>query len=286
MDSGRIAAYRARTFRTQPSRRVKTRAAAIKFVRERGFVHFWPIKKVLLPSLWVAVAGDRPVANEHGDAGHITWGWKDELLGERKWYYAKVLRKKATMIALEVAPYFYAMSENYGDPESDYLQLYEDGLLSQPAKLIFEALLEEGRLDTVNLRRKIHMKSNSSKAPFERGLVELQRDFKILPVGVANTGAWNYSFIYEPVHTHYPDLLEQARRIGRNAARRRLVELYFDSVGAATAGDVKRVFQWGAREVHATLDELVQAHRLRAGFRVEKSGADQFVLASLASQDE
>ena len=26
----------------------------------------------------------------------------------RKWYYAKVLRKRATFIALEILPYFYA----------------------------------------------------------------------------------------------------------------------------------------------------------------------------------
>jgi hypothetical protein len=28
------------------------------------------------------------------------------------------------MISLEIAPFFYALSENYGAPEEDYLTLY------------------------------------------------------------------------------------------------------------------------------------------------------------------
>jgi len=70
---------------------VRTKEQAIAYVEERGFVYFWPIKGVMMPSLWQAVAGDRPVASEHDDPGHVTWGWKDGLLGERLWYYAKVL---------------------------------------------------------------------------------------------------------------------------------------------------------------------------------------------------
>ena len=76
----KIEAYRRTTFRSAPGKRVKTKEQAIQFVNERGFVHFWPIKDALLPSLWVAVAGDRPVANAHDDPGHVTWGWKDAML--------------------------------------------------------------------------------------------------------------------------------------------------------------------------------------------------------------
>ena len=110
------------------------------------------------------------------------------------------------MIALETAPYFYALSRNYGHPEEDIQALYQDGLLSQPAKIIFDTLLTGGPLDTVNLRRKIHMTSKSSNSPFDRGLVELQRDFKVTPVGIAKTGGWRYSFIYELVHRYYPEI--------------------------------------------------------------------------------
>ncbi len=273
--------YRARTFRLLPELQLKTSADAIQFVNDRGFVFFWPIKDVVLPSLWTAVAGNRSVAAQHDDPGHVTWGWKDDALDKRLWYYAKILRGRATLISLEIVPCFYGLSENFGDPEHDYLELYEDGLLSQPAKVIYETLLREGPLDTVNLRRKIRMTSKSSNSPFERGLAELQRDFKILPVGVAQTGAWRYSFIYEAVHRYYPDLPEQARRITRKAAREKLAALYFEGVGAATAADVRRLFQWKPKEVERTLQTLVEAGHLHPGYRVEGHTGEHYAASRL-----
>lgn len=253
----------------------------MRFVNERGFVYFWPITGVTFPSLWSAVAGDRPVADAHDDPGHVTWRWKDALLGRRQWYYAKVLRSRATMISLKAVPYFYALSENYGDPENDYLQLYEDGQLSLAAKAIYEALLREGPLDTVNLRKAIRMTSQASNSPFERALTELQRDFKILPVGVAETGAWRYSFIYDLVHRFYPDLPAQARPITRREAREKLLDLYFDSVGAATSQEARLLFQWKLREVESTLASLVQAGRLVAGVSLEDSADPHYLGAGL-----
>ncbi len=281
LDPQRLQGFRARTFRLRPDLRLQSVDDALRFVNERGFVYFWPIKGTVLPSLWSAVAGDRPVADAHDDPGHVTWGWKDDSLDKRRWYYAKVLRGKATLISLPVAPYFYALSENYGDPEHDHIQLYQDGLLSQPAKAIYEALLHAGPLDTVNLRRKIRMTSQSSNSPFERGLTELQRDFKILPVGVAQTGAWRYSFVYELVHRYYPDLPEHARAITRRAAREKLVTLYFDSIGAATESDVRKLFQWKPRELRRTLEALVKAGQLRAEYTLEGVGGEHFVAESL-----
>jgi hypothetical protein len=273
--------YRARTFRLLPELRLKTPAEALQFVNERGFVFFWPIKGLTLPSLWAAVAGWRSVAAEHDDPGHVTWGWKDDALDKRQWYYAKLLRGRATMVALDIVPYFYALTDNFGDPEHDYIQLYQDGLLSQQAKAIFEALLTDGPLDTVNLRRKIRMTSKSSNSPFERGMVELQRDMKILPVGVAQTGAWRYSFIYDVVHRYYPDLSDRARSITRMAAREKLTGLYLDAVGAATMADVRRVFQWKPEEVQRTLHAMVEAGRLHSGFAVAGSDDKQYVATKL-----
>ncbi|MCH8341609.1 MAG: hypothetical protein IIA51_08670 [Chloroflexi bacterium] len=183
-----IEAYRAKTYKRNGP--LTTVDQAIKFVRERGFIFFWPIKDVELPSLWMAVAGDRPVAPEHDDPGHVTWGWKDQMLGERKWYYAKLLRKKATLVSLEVAPYFYALTENYGDPDEDYLIQYEAGRLKHENKRIYEALLGEGPMDAVALRRKVGLTGKGNKYRFDRAVVELQTDMKILPIGVAEAGVW------------------------------------------------------------------------------------------------
>lgn len=259
----RIRAHRAKTYRLNQS--VSTKDAAVDFVNERGFVFFWPIKGAELPSLWVAVAGDRPVPNAHDDPGHITWSWKDDLLGKRRWYYAKVLRRKATMISLELAPSFYALSKNYGDPDADYLQQYMDGTLSREAKLIYETLLHEGPMHTVALRKATFMAGKEPNYYFTRGLEELQRDFKVLPVGTAEAGAWRYAYVYDCVHRHFPDLSSEARAIGLREARRTLARRYFASVGAAQLRDVRKIFWWDNRHVKQTIHRLVEEGFLRNG---------------------
>ncbi len=261
--------YRAGTHRTLPGTRVKTREEAIAYANQRGFIYFWPINEVVLPSLWAAVAGDRPVADAHDDPGHVTWGWKDSLLGERAWYYAKVLRKKSTIISLEVAPDFYALSENYGSPEEDYLTLYEQGRLTQEARAIYETLLKEGRLDTIALRKATRLTSKESDARFNKAITDLQADFKILPVGVSQAGRWNYAFYYDIVTRHYPDLPDRTRFIGERQARRKLAGLYLRSVGAAQVRDLRRLFGWPPAVAEQALDDLLQAGELAAGLELE-----------------
>lgn len=250
-----LTAYRAQTFCLQKTKKLKTVDDAIQFVDERGFVYFWPIKGIVMPSLWAGVAGDRPVADKHDDPGHVTWRWKDSMLGQRKWYYAKVLRRKATMISLKVAPYFYALTENFGDPTHDYLLQHEQGLLSRESKSIYEALLTKGAMHTIDLRRETRLSSKESDTRFNRALEELQADFKILPIGVAEAGAWRYAFIYDTVHHHYPDLINQARDISRKQARAKLLALYLKSVGAIQQRDVIKLFGWKQNEVDAALKE-------------------------------
>ncbi|MEK6587210.1 MAG: crosslink repair DNA glycosylase YcaQ family protein [Chloroflexota bacterium] len=256
----RLKTYRRKTYRPGQVRSVR---GAIAFVNQRGFVFFWPIQGVELPSLWVAAAGDRSVGAEHDDPGHVTWRWKDSLLGEHQWYYAKLLRKRATLVSLEVAPYFYALTENYGAPEEDYLIQYEEGRMTQEAKRIYEAVLNEGSMDTVALRRKVGLSSTEGKARFDRALLELQEDMKLLPVGVAEAGAWNYAFIYDIVARHLPELPERARQITEPEARSKLLELYLRSVGAAPAAMPGKLFGWRKGDLQRAIEDGVSAGALR-----------------------
>ena len=261
LDLKKLSTHRTKTYRLSALSRVSSPQAARKFIDERGFIHFWHIKGIELPSLWTAVAGNRVVADNHDDPGHITWRWKDNALGKKTWYYAKILRKKATMISLDIAPYFYALSENFGSPEEDYLLAYEEGRLSQAAKQVYEALLKEGALHTIDLRSAAKL-TNARDSEFNKALEVLQADFKILPVGVAEAGAWKYAFIYEVVPRHYPDLPERARHIGEGEARTKLTELYFQSVGAAQERDVEKLFSWRKELITRTLNQLVGKRKL------------------------
>jgi hypothetical protein len=276
-----LSSYRAQTFRLSPAPRVRNPDEALAWVNERGFAFFWPIKGITLPSLWVTVAGNRPVADAHDDPGHVTWGWKDDALGKRRWYYAKILRKKGTFISLEIAPYFYALSENYGSPEEDHLIMYEEGRLTMAAKLVYEALLKEGALNTIDLRKAAHLTSQQSDSEFNRALEVLQSDFKILPVGVAEAGAWKYSYIYSITARHYPDLLEKARGIGEAQAREKLIGLYFRSVGAAQARDVLKLFGWGPEITHRVIKRLIDSGQLTGGVTLEKQAGEWIVQSDL-----
>ena len=279
LDLKKLNKHRARTYRFSPFARVRSPRAAREYVNERGFIYFWPIKGIDLPSLWTAVAGNRVVADKHDDPGHITWGWKDNALGKKVWYYAKILRKKATMISLDVAPYFYALTENYGSPEEDYLLAYEEGRLSQSAKQVYEVLLREGTMHTIDLRAAAKL-TNAKESEFNKALEVLQADFKILPVGVAKAGAWKYAFIYDVVSRHLPDLLEKARFISEAEARRTLMELYFENVGAAQERDVIKLFGWQKELAARTLAALTEKHKVAVVDHPKEKG-EWFALSHL-----
>lgn len=279
IDLERLKSHRARTFNLPPAKRLSSAAQALKFINQRGFVYFWPIKGIDFPSLWTAVAGDRPVADAHDDPGHITWRWKDGALDKKMWYYAKLLRRKATMISLDVAPYFYALSENYGSPEEDYLIAYEEGRLTQAAKQVYEALLKEGALNTLDLRRVAKL-GNAKESEFSRAIDYLQADFKILPVGIAEAGAWRYSYIYEIVSRYYPDLPAKAHKIGESEARTKLVDLYFESIGATQARDAIKLFGWGADLTVRALRRLLESGKLLEGAH-PLHGGEWFALKEL-----
>lgn len=251
--------FRARTFRTSPNLGIKTAQQAVDFVNDRGFVFFWPVKGVTMPSLWSAVAGDRPVPDEHDDPGHVTWGWKDQMLDKRVWYYARVLKKRNTIISMRSLPYFYALSPNFGDPQEEVQEQYRQGLIPLEVRLVFEALLEKGPLDTLALRREAHLAGTNSNSAFNRALDLLQRDFKVLPVGVADAGTWHYAFIYDLTHRYYPDLLNQAQTITEPQAREHLLADYLRSLGIATYKEISSLFKWDAALTQKTVSKMINS---------------------------
>ncbi len=284
MNAEEIKRWRDYNYHRTPERRLRTVEEARAFVEEVGFCHFWPIKDIEMPNLFHAIAGrERPVPHEHDDPDiGKCWGWKDDSLDKKWWYYGKLLRRRATLVSLEMLPYFYALSENYGALD-DYLQEYEEGRLSAEAKAVYEALLENGPLDTVRLRREARLSAQSAKVRFDRALVELQVGLKILPVGVAEAGAWDYAFVYELLPRWFPEIPEQARSIGRGEARRVLVQRYLDNVVAADRkmiGQVFHVLKWTPAELERTITTSLQAGAIQ---EIEIEGLSKPQLALISS---
>ena len=266
--------YRSETFRTRPGLRVNNPNEAVAYVNQRGYIFFWPIKNIIMPSLWVAAAGDRPVPDAHDDPGHKTWDWKDKLLGKGKWYYGRVLRKRNMMISLDMLPYFYALSPNYGDPNEDYLIDYEEGRLTAASKNMYEALLKQGPLDTIALRKYAGLTNQSAQSEFNRALDELQSSFRILPVGVSDAGAWHYAFIYDIVSRHFPDLDSQSRPITEPDARQKIIACYVESLGAVPFKEIHRVFgyqpvNWPSHVTERDLRKMEERGEIIQGAVVE-----------------
>jgi uncharacterized protein YcaQ len=197
------------------------------------------------------------VAEAHDDPGHVTWGWKDDALPKRIWYYAKVLRRKATVISLEAAPFFYALSQNFGSFTDDHLIAYEQGHLTLAARNIYDALLTAGPLDSIALRKAARM-SGARDSEWNRALEDLQMDFKILPVAVAEAGSWRYAFVYDIAARHYPELPGKARSISESKARQTLLALYLESAGICREGDAKKLFGWSAELLARALAPLLR----------------------------
>lgn len=277
-----IQTYRAATFHSAPGQRIHTPAEAVSLVQDRSFIFFWPNPNLPFPSLWTAVAGDRPVPDEHDDPGHITWDWKDKSLGKGWWYYGRVLQKRNAMLSRSILPYFYALSENYGSPEEDYLILYEQGRLTQEAKAVYEALLDSGPMDSIQLRKTAHLSSRESDSRFNRALAELQTDFKVVPMGISDAGSWHYAFVYDLVPRQYPDLIEQAHLIDEWDARHKLAGEFFRSLGAAPQRDLARIFGWKTELTNRVIQKLIQTNDVTGPFQIENHPGDWFAHRNLS----
>lgn len=255
LDNDVLQNYRTQTYRLLPGAALTSKEDALAYLEERGLMYFWPIRGVDLPSLWTATAGDRPVAAEHDDPGHVTWGWKDDLLDKRRWYYGKLLRGKATLVNLKTLPHFYALSKRVAELD-DYRLAYEEGKLTREARVLADVLLNHGAQHTIELRRLAHMSASNSKARFLRALTELQRGLWVLPIGVARAGSWRYAFIYELFDRWFPGIYKLARGIHRQEARSHLLRSYINSVGALMVKDVRKLFGWRDEEIIKTLSQL------------------------------
>lgn len=257
-------------YRRRMDLRVTTPEQAVEFVNDLGFAFLFPIQNVEMPSLWDAVAGRKmPTTNKHsGYEIERTWGWKDDSLDKRWWFYGKLLRHKATLVSLDFLPNFYALSENFGDYEHDYLEEYRVGAMSSEAKQIYEALLKHGALDAVRLRREARLSSDENKPRFDKALTELQTGLKVLPVGIAPAGAWRYAFIYEILPRWYPDVPERARTIDRAGARAAIFDQYMQNVIASPLINIARLFRWKSTEVQQAAERVAAAGRVELDAKV------------------
>jgi uncharacterized protein YcaQ len=227
------------------------------------------------------VAGDRPVPNNHDDPGHITWRWKDDLLGKKKWFYAKILRRKSTIISLKLIPYFFALSQSVHESLGDITFLYQQGKISAEEKQIYKALTISGPLDTITLRNQSNLSASGSASIFNRSLESLQRDFRIMPSGISKNGRWKHAYIFQTVQNELPKLIEQSVRINKEDAFTTILRSYFRSNGAGTAKEIQKLFGWREHDIHKAINSLISTGEIIQAFANEGKEKGIFAIPDL-----
>jgi hypothetical protein len=215
--------------------RVRTKAAALRFVNAVGFCYAFTAGPGELPVLF-DVLGTRSVNRMWSWA----WQWKDELASERHLFYGRIVRRKPTLISLAYIPHFFALTGNAGEPD-DYLQAYREGRLGTLAKDVYEYLRTHGPCSTWALRRQF-VSARGGSGPLQRALVALQERCLIAKVGEAERGG--FSFIWDTFDRWMPQAVRAAGRVTSDAAAATILERYLRTVGAAPERAAAGLFEW------------------------------------------
>ena len=266
-----LQAARAERYRQLPHLRVHTKDQALAFLNDVGLCLLFSARDIELPSLWGALCGeDRPVPSHHDNRElGLAWRWKDELPVAGRVLYGKFLRRKPVFISLDLAPYFYALSPNYGDLAGDYMQDYVDGRLSVEAKQVFEVLLQEGAMPTSRLRLEAGLGGKTNAGRFDRALAELQMDFRISKVAISDANRWGYCYVYDLLPRHFPETVAVSRAITGTQAREVILLRYLRTVVASTTREVLKLFGWRPGDLDRLVARLADEGRLRQGVQIE-----------------
>lgn len=257
--------WRDERFRCRPNLKVQTEDAALAFLNEVGCAFLFPQAGVALPTLWGAINGrERDIPSHHYDhALGLAWNWKDSLPARKAIWYGKLIKQKPTFVSFDLLPAFYALSSNFGELD-DYLEQYADGRMSVDARTVYETLLKTGPSSTNALRRAANMMGKGDIARrFERAIVELQTDLKIVKCGVAEDNRWKYCYVYDALLRWHPALAEQARALTGRQAMTQIILRYLRAVVAAPPTSLAPLFGWESAPTARLLADLHSQGQIR-----------------------
>lgn len=258
-----LEAARDRRFRRHRSLRVRTRAAAGRFVDAVGFCSTFYCFPEGVPCLWEAVVGRArprwPKRSHHDDGVGLTWRLKDELPAARRVYYGKVLKGRPVLVALDLFPAFYALARGR-QRARDYVAEYEAGRLSHTARRLMDALVREHPQYTRELRGNAFMLEASKTREFERAMAELQQGLWV--VKTEERYEPTFSYRWDLVEAWLPDGVTAGRRLSRTAALDRLLERHVDAAVYTRPGALARLFGMPPAEIAAAVRRLAHRGRL------------------------
>ncbi len=241
-------AYRDKTWRRLPERRVEDAIRAERMVEDLGFCATLTDTRRPGPSLYIAVCGRRdafmPRNVQKDPESSLAWSIKDEVMRRGRVYYAKLVKGKSTFVARRLIPHFNAL---WGVPRRK-----EGELLSPEARAVLKVLRREWEMCSRDLRDESGV---TDRARFTGAIDELQRAMKVVPAEV----------LYEPVFTYIWSLAEGrfaeelSVKVKRREALRQVARAYLTGAGMTLLGELSRVTGLSRPEAglanHALVDE-------------------------------
>ncbi len=191
------------------------------------------------------------------------WAWKDLLQVRRLAYNGRLVRRKATLVSMELLPAFlavYLTGGGYAMHEEEYYW----GKLGQLANTVAEYLDRNGPTPTDVLRRAVVPQGKEHTRRFHSALFELQSKFKIASVGLEDR-SWGVRVLDLFVNWVPPKIERSAEKMTRDEAIRRISEAFLNTAGAVPEDLLPRMFGWSSVETLPAIDSLVSTGSLRRG---------------------
>jgi len=256
--------YRNKKWRIVEDLNFRSESDAEKFINEVDMCLLFGGKEIELPKWYTA-------ANSDAD----WWTLKFTLEAKKKLYLSRVIKKKATLLSLDILPYFLVLYYASGGCE-----IYEEehfyGHLSVEAYRIAQYLDKHGATPTDTLRKQLVPKGKQHTARFHKGILELQLKFKIAVAGFIDRG-WGVRKLDLFTRWAPKSVLQKAEHLDKPTAMKEIMKRYIALAGATTESKVARLFGWEQNEV----GQIVQ-HCLSEGIIAQVKSGNQLMLISSA----
>ncbi|MGH3471323.1 MAG: AlkZ-related protein [Nocardioidaceae bacterium] len=222
-------------------RRVRSLERAGRFVDDVGFALLFPSERVLVPSLWEAVAGGdaEPFATGMDLDEQRVWSWKDELPRRGLAWYGNLVAGRGSFLSPSMLRWLYPGCGGTND---------HTGLDLSPTAHEIATALADGPAPSATLRALI-----GDRGRYQRAAVELQHQLLVTTAGVQEQASgWPSAVL---------DLTCRRFDVGAGQDHLAAAEMFIGVVLDASARDLAHTFRWPLGKARGHLDVLASSAR-------------------------